>query len=69
MPRSHARQRSRYAPASNMSLDVQTGDVPWRGVRAWCRAGSASGVYAGMSWAGVTSLAVAVSKAMEPSDR
>jgi hypothetical protein len=31
--------------------------------------GSASAVYAGMSWAGATSLVVAVSRAMEPSER
>jgi hypothetical protein len=31
------------------------------------RAGSALGVYAGMSWAGATSLVVAVSRAMDPS--
>jgi hypothetical protein len=40
---------------------------------AWCKSvvpcRSASGVYAGRSWAGVTSLVVAVSRAMEPSDR
>jgi hypothetical protein len=46
-----------------------TGDVPRRGVRVWCRAGQRRGVDAGRSWAGVTSLMVAVSKAMEPSER
>jgi transposase len=44
----------------------------WRPA-AWCkncgRAGSASGVYAGMSWAGATSLVAWVRRAMEPSDR
>jgi hypothetical protein len=30
---------------------------------------SVRGVYAGISWAGVTSLVVAVSRAMEPSER
>jgi hypothetical protein len=47
---------------------VVMGDVPRRGVSGR-RAGSASGVYAGISWAGATSLVVAVSRAMEPSER
>ena len=53
-------------------LDLHTwpeGDVPRRGVRAFRRAGQRRGVYAGMSWAGATSLVVGVSRAMEPSER
>jgi hypothetical protein len=48
---------------------VIAGDVPRRGVRAFRRAGQRRGVYAGMSWAGATSLVVGVSRAMDPSER
>ena len=44
------------------------GDVPWR-CKSCCAGQRWGGVYAGMSWAGVTSLGVAVSRAMEPSER
>jgi hypothetical protein len=63
-----ANGRTSTCPAQ-ATRDGGQGDVPLRGVSGCRRAGSASGVYAGMSWAGVTSLGEVVSRAMDPSER